>query len=153
MMGGVVDGDMMSFLMLATAGKVTLGVLVCLLGLMGLGALALSGWDEEKDNSSWKSELWEGGIFICGLMVVTPFLMLLPEAARESLVADDTTYVAPFEGVLAVLALVLGGGIWLVMRFALPPLRRWLREKPRRPRQGRPSPPGKGRRSKNRRKR
>lgn len=132
-------------------GPWALGVLICLLGVMGLGLLVISGWDEEKDSSSWRSQLWEGGVFICGLMVAGPLLMLLPEDVRRALADDETTYLAPFDGALAVLAFVFGFGIWLVMRLGLPPLRRRLREKPVQPRRGRPSPPRKGKRSKKRR--
>ena len=139
---------MLSYMMLAEAAHPwALGVLVFILGVLGLFLLVRSGWENEKDSQSWRSQLLEGGIIICGLMVAVPVLMLLPEETRKALLEDETSYIAPHKGALVLFALVFGGGIWLFMRLELPHLRRFLRESPRRQRQGRPCPPGKGRRS------
>lgn len=116
-----------------------LGGFVVILGLLGLVFLAFCYDDKADDDSFWKSELFEGCIFICGLMVVVPFLMLLPEEVRRSL---------DFEYMLEILALVVVAAIWLGMHFGLPWLRRVLKERPRPPRQGPPSPRGQGRRAK-----
>ena len=140
------------FLLAEAAHPWALGVLVFILGALGLFFLVRSGWENEKDWQSWRSQLHEGGIIICGLMVAVPVLMLLPEETRKALLEDDTSYTAPHKGALVLFALVFGGGIWLFMRLGLPHLRRFLRESPRRQRQSRPSPPGKGRRSKKGRK-
>lgn len=130
------------FLLAAGAHPWTLGVLVCLLGLMGLGFLSVSGWEQEKDANSARSQLFDGGIVICGLMVVGPPIMLLPEEVRGNIGKEA----------IMVLAIVVGGGIWLFMRFGLPPLRRFFRERPGKQRRGRPSPPGQGKRARKRRK-
>ena len=144
---------LLNYIMLAAAAHPwALGVLGFILGVLGLFLLVRSGWENEKDSQSWRSQLLEGGIIICGLMVAVPVLMLLPEETRKALLEDDTSYIAPHKGALVLFALVFGGGIWLFMRLGLPHLRRFLRESPRRQRQGRPSPPGKGRRSKKGRK-
>lgn len=144
---------LLNYMMLAEAAHPwALGVLVFILGVLGLFLLVRTGWENEKDSQSWRSQLLEGGIIIGGLMVAVPVLMLLPEETRNALLEDDTSYIAPHKGALVLLALLFGGGIWLFMRLGLPHLRRFLRESPRRQRQGRPSPPGKGRRSKKGRK-
>ena len=144
---------MMNYMMLAEAAHPwALGVLVFILGVLGLFFLVRSAWENEKDWQSWRSQLHEGGIVICGLMVAVPILMLVPEETRKAVCEDETSYIAPYRGALVLLAFVFGGGIWLFMRLGLPYLRRFLRESPRRQRQGRPSPPGKGRRSKKGRK-
>lgn len=143
---------MMGSILLAAAVKNwALGLFLFCLGLSGLFLLVRSGWDKEKNQESWKYELAEGGFVICGLLTLMPILMLVPEETRNAVFADDTTYVAPYKGALALLAVVVGGGIWIFMRLGLPHLRRFLQERPRRQRQGRPSPPGQGRRSKKRR--
>ena len=116
-----------------------LGVLVVILGLLGLVLLACCYDDKAEDGAFWNSELFEGCVLICGLMVVVPFLLLLPEEVRRSL---------DFEYMLEALALVVVAAIWLGMHFGLPWLRRALRERPRPQRQGRSSPRGLGRRSK-----
>ena len=116
-----------------------LGVLVVILGLLGLVLLACCYDDKAEDGAFWNSELFEGCVLICGLMVVVPFLLLLPEEVRRSL---------DFEYMLEALALVVVAAIWLGMHFCLPWLRRALRERPRPQRQGRSSPRGQGRRSK-----
>ena len=144
---------LLSYMMLAEAAHPwALGMLVFILGVLGLFLLVRSGWENEKDSQLWRSQLLEGGIIICGLMVAVPVLMLLPEETRKALLEDDTSYIAPHKGALVLFALVFGGGIWLFMRLGHPYLRRFLRESPRRQRHGRPSPPGKGRRSKKGRK-
>ena len=144
---------MLNYIMLAEATHPwALGVFVFILGVSGLFLLARSGWENEKDSQSWRSQLFEAGIIICGLLVVVPILMLVPEETRKALLEDDTSYIAPHKGALVLFALVFGGGIWLFMRLGLPHLRRFFNAIPRKQRQGRPSPPGKGRRSKKGRK-
>lgn len=140
---------MQNYIMLAEATHPwALGVFVFILGVSGLFLLARSGWENEKDSQSWRSQLFEAGIIICGLLVVVPILMLVPEETRKAVYEDETSYIAPYKGALVLLALVFGGGIWLFMRLGLPHLRRFLNDSPHKQRQGRPCPPGKGRRSK-----
>ena len=144
---------MLNYMMLAEAAHPwALGVLVFILGVLGLFFLVRSAWKNEKDWQSWRSQLHEGGIVICGLMVAVPILMLVPEETRKAVCEDETSYIAPYRGALVLLAFVFGGSIWLFMRLGLPHLRRFLNDSPRKQRQGRPSPPGKGRRSKKGRK-
>ena len=50
-----------------------LGVLVVILGLLGLVLLACCYDDKAEDGAFWNSELFEGCVLICGLMVVVPF--------------------------------------------------------------------------------
>ena len=144
---------MLNYMMLAEAAHPwALGVLVFILGVLGLFFLVRSAWENEKDWQSWRSQLHEGGIIICGLMVAVPILMLVPEETRKAVCEDETSYIAPYRGALVLLAFVFGVGIWLFMRLGLSHLRRFLNDSPRKQRQGRPSPPGKGRRSKKGRK-
>lgn len=129
------------FPMILASGVKTwaLGVLVVILGLLGLVLLACCYDDKADDGAFWNSELFEVCVLICGLMVVVPFLLLLPEEVRRSL---------DFEYMLEALALVVVAAIWLGMHFGLPWLHRHLRECPRPQRQGHPSPRGQGRRGK-----
>ena len=99
---------LLNYMMLAEAAHPwALGVLVFILGVLGLFLLVRSGWENEKDSQSWRSQLLEGGIIICGLMVAVPVLMLLPEETRKSLLEDDTSYIAPHKGALVLFALFL----------------------------------------------
>ena len=90
---------MLNYIMLAEATHPwALGVFVFILGVSGLFLLARSGWENEKDSQSWRSQLFEAGIIICGLLVVVPILMLVPEETRKVVYEDETSYIAPFRG-------------------------------------------------------
>lgn len=120
-----------------------LGVFVFLLGLGGLVLLARSDWEKSSDEEPVKSELLEGAFFLCGLMLVAPLFMLLPENVRRELPAES----------LVIMAVVAVVGVLVAMHFGRKALRRLLGARPSKPqRQGRPSPPGLGKRGRMRRK-
>ena len=100
-----------------------LGVFIVLLGLGGLAFLACLDWDKADGADSCASELAEGALVICALMVVTPPLLLLPEEWRQNIPAD----------VLIVAALVAVGIIWLLGHYGIRALHRWLRSRPHKP--------------------
>lgn len=116
-----------------------LGVFVVLLGLGGLAFLVCSGREKADRVDSCASELKEGALVLCALMVVTPPLLLLPEELRQEIPAEA----------LLIAALVAA----VIISFGIRALLRWLGARPRKPqRQGRPSLPGLGKRGRKRRK-
>lgn len=116
-----------------------LGVFIVLFGLGGLAFLVCSGRDKADRVDSCASELKEGALVLCALMVVTPPLLLLPEELRQEIPAEA----------LLIAALVAA----VIISFGIRALLRWLGARPRKPqRQGRPSLPGLGKRGRKRRK-
>ena len=117
-----------------------LGVFIVLFGLGGLAFLVCSGRDKADREDSCASELKEGALVLCALMVVTPPLLLLPEELRQEIPAEALL-------IAALLAAV-------IISFGIRALLRWSSSHPRKvQRQGRPNPPGRGKRvrkSKNR---
>ena len=65
-----------------------LGVFIVLFGLGGLAFLVCSGRDKADRVDSCASELKEGALVLCALMVVTPPLLLLPEELRQEIPAE-----------------------------------------------------------------
>ena len=129
------------FYLLSSAGVKpwALGVFVVLLGLGGLAFLVCSGRDKADREDSCASELKEGALVLCALMVVTPPLLLLPEELRQEIPAEA----------LLIAALVAA----VIISFGIRALLRWLGARPHQPqRQGRPSLPGLGKRGRKRRK-
>lgn len=76
------------FPMILAAGVKTcaLGVFVVMIGLLGMLLLSCCYDEKADDDSFWKSEHFEACVIICGLMVVEPFLLLLPEEGRRELI-------------------------------------------------------------------
>lgn len=130
-----------SFYLLAAAEVKpwALGVFIVLFGLGGLAFLVCSGRDKADRVDSCASELKEGALVLCALMVVTPPLLILPEELRQEIPAEA----------LLIAALVAA----VIISFGIRALLRWLGARPRKPqRQGRPSLPGLGKRGRKRRK-
>ena len=117
-----------------------LGVFIVLFGLGGLAFLVCSGRDKADREDSCASELKEGALVLCTLMVVTPPLLLLPEELRQEIPAEALL-------IAALLAAV-------IISFGIRALLRWSSRHPHKvQRQGRLNPPGRGKRgrkSKNR---
>ena len=110
-----------------------LGVFIVLFGLGGLAFLVCSGRDKADRVDSCASELKEGALVLCALMVVTPPLLLLPEELRQEIPAEA----------LLIAALVAA----VIISFGIRALLRWSSRHPRKvQRQGRPNPPGRGKR-------
>lgn len=132
--------DAVQVLVLAAGVKPwALGAFVFLLGLGGLVLLAFSDWEKSSGEEGIKSELLEGAFFLCGLMVVAPLLMLLPEAVRREMP----------DYLLVIVAVVTAVGVLVAIHFVRKALRRWVDARPHKPqRQGRPSSPGLGKRGK-----
>lgn len=135
---------MLNYMMLAEAAHPwALVALFVILGIFGLVVLAHTRWYEEKNTESSHYEMYEGLLFICVMMIVLPFLFMMPEGPLQTIC---------LEKILLNIAVVAGVLIWLFMHFGLRNMHKWFPERRRKQRQGRPSPPGKGRRSKKGRK-
>jgi hypothetical protein len=123
-MESAVPSELCFYLLAAAEVKPwALGVFIVLIGLGGLAFLGCSGRDKADREDSCASELAEGSLVICALMVVTPPLLLLPEEWRQNIPAD----------VLIVAALVAVGIIWLLGHYGIRALHRWLRSRPHKP--------------------
>lgn len=110
-----------------------LGVFIVLFGLGGLAFLVCSGRDKADREDYCASELKEGALVLCALMVVTPPLLLLPEELRQEIPAEALL-------IAALLAAV-------IISFGIRALLRWSSRQPRKvQRQGRSNPPGRGKR-------
>lgn len=119
-----------AFLMLAATRPWALGALISILGFGGLTMMLWNRWYE----SDTIGEL----VHVFGLMAVGPILCLLPEGAG-SLIDKEVLY-----GLVVLLLVALGAGLHYLTRY----MSRIRHERPRPQRQGRPSPPGQGRRGK-----
>ena len=119
-----------AFLMLAATRPWALGALISVLGFGGLAVMLWNRWYE----SDTIGEL----VHVFGLMAVGPILCLLPEGAG-SLIDKEVLY-----GLVVLLLVALGAGLHYLTRYMC----RIRHVRPRPQRQGRPSPPGQGRRGK-----
>ena len=119
-----------AFLMLAATRPWALGALISILGFGGLAVMLWNRWYE----SDTIGEL----VHVFGLMAVGPILCLLPEGAG-SLIDKEVLY-----GMVVLLLVALGAGLHYLTRY----MSRIRHVRPRPQRQGRPSPPGQGRRGK-----
>lgn len=119
-----------AFLMLAATRPWALGALISILGFGGLAVMLWNRWYE----SDTIGEL----VHVFGLMAVGPILCLLPEGAG-SLIDKEVLY-----GLVVLLLVALGAGLHYLTRY----MSRIRHVRPRPQRQGRPSPPGQGRRGK-----
>ena len=119
-----------AFLMLAATRPWALGALISILGFGGLAVMFWTRWYE----SDTIGEL----VHVFGLMAVGPILCLLPEGAG-SLIDKEVLY-----GLVVLLLVAFGAGLHYLTRY----MSRIRHVRPRPQRQGRPSPPGQGRRGK-----
>ena len=119
-----------AFLMLAATRPWALGALISILGFGGLAVMLWNRWYE----SDTIGEL----VHVFGLMAVGPILCLLPEGAG-ALIDKEVRY-----GLVVLLLVALGAGLHYLTRY----MSRIRHVRPRPQRQGRPSPPGQGRRGK-----
>lgn len=119
-----------AFLLLAATRPWALGALISILGFGGLAVMFWTRWYE----SDTIGEL----VHVFGLMAVGPILCLLPEGAG-SLIDKEVLY-----GLVVLLLVALGAGLHYLTRY----MSSIRHERPRPQRQGRPSPPGQGRRGK-----
>lgn len=119
-----------AFLMLAATRPWALGALISILGFGGLAVMLWNRWYE----SDTIGEL----VHVFGLMAVGPILCLLPEGAG-SFIDKEVLY-----GLVVLLLVALGAGLHYLTRY----MSRIRHVRPRPQRQGRPSPPGQGRRGK-----
>ena len=119
-----------AFLMLAATRPWALGALISILGFGGLAVMLWNRWYE----SDTIGEL----VHVFGLMAVGPILCLLPEGAG-SLIDKEVLY-----GLVVLLLVALGAGLHYLTRY----MSRIRHVRPRPQRQGRPIPPGQGRRGK-----
>ena len=119
-----------AFLLLAATRPWALGTLISILGFGGLAVMFWTRWYE----SDTIGEL----VHVFGLMAVGPILCLLPEGAG-SLIDKDVLY-----GLIVLLLVAFGAGLHYLTRY----MSRIRHVRPRPQRQGRPSPPGQGRRGK-----
>ena len=119
-----------AFLMLAATRPWALGALISILGFGGLAVMLWNRWYE----SDTIGEL----VHVFGLMAVGPILCLLPEGAG-SLIEKEVLY-----GLVVLLLVALGAGLHYLTRY----MSRIRHVRPRPQCQGRPSPPGQGRRGK-----
>lgn len=137
-MESAVPSELCFYLLAAAEVKPwALGVFIVLFGLGGLAFLVCSGRDKADREDSCASELKEGALVLCALMVVTPPLLLLPEELRQEIPAEALL-------IAALLAAV-------IISFGIRALLRWSSRHPRKVQRqggGQPSRPGKTRQKK-----
>ena len=124
-----------AFLMLAATRPWALGALISILGFGGLAVMLWNRW--------YESDAGEGLALLFGLMAAGPILCLLPDDFTQ-VIAD-----LPFnEEILCGLCVLVIAALWAGLHYLTRYMSRIRHVRPRPQRQGRPSPPGQGRRGK-----